>query len=384
MFAVPTAALLVMMLLPPLIGLARRIGLVDMPGGRKQHAGNVPLVGGLAIYGALVASLPLLAAEAARAALLFAILAGLVVASGVLDDACRLSARAKLALQGGIAVLAILCGGPTLAPDAIVFGGLAHGLVCKLASLVVYVGLMNAVNLLDGADGVAGGVGAVCLGGLVLLAAASGAALPVLPLVALGAVLGFLVYNMPMPWRRRPLVFLGDAGSMLIGFALAWFALALSRVAPHVPPAALAWLVGLPVLDMGRVALARIRHGASPFAAGRDHLHHLLLARGSTPLGTALAMAALALGFGAVGIAGALSGMSEASLLTALSVLALIYFALTERMSRATAARRPAPAIVPAPAVVPARLVPARLVAVAASPRPATAERRVPRLGRAA
>jgi UDP-GlcNAc:undecaprenyl-phosphate GlcNAc-1-phosphate transferase len=185
--------------------------------------------------------------------------------------------------------------------------------------------------------------------------------------VALGAVLGFLVYNMPMPWRRRPLVFLGDAGSMLIGFALAWFALELGRAAPDLPPAALAWLVGLPVLDMGRVALARIRRGESPFAAGRDHLHHLLLARGWTPLRTALTMAALALGLGAVGIAGAVAGIGEASLLAALSVLAILYIALSERMSRAIAPRRAAAAAV-------------RPISVLATPRPATAERRVPRL----
>jgi UDP-GlcNAc:undecaprenyl-phosphate GlcNAc-1-phosphate transferase len=191
--------------------------------------------------------------------------------------------------------------------------------------------------------------------------------------MALGAVLGFLVYNMPMPWRRRPLVFLGDAGSMLIGFALAWFALELSRAVPHLPPAALAWLVGLPVLDMGRVALARIRSGESPFVAGRDHLHHLLLARGWTPLRTALTMAALALGLGAVGVAGAVCGMGEASLLAALSLLAILYIALTGRMSRAVALRRPA-----------AMVMPARPIAVRDTPRPATAERRVPRLGRAA
>jgi len=349
MMTIPAAALAAMLLLLPLILLARRIGLVDAPGGRKRHVGNVPLVGGLAIYLSLVAIGASAGVIVSAPALLFAGLAGLAVAAGLIDDLWRLPAWAKLAWQFAIAMSAVICGGPALGEAGALFEpqlglhGIGLGAVGPLASVFAYVAIMNATNLLDGADGLAGGVGTVVLGAVLLLSQQGGLADAGLCALELGAVAGFLCFNLPLPWRRRPIVFLGDAGSMLIGFSLAWFSLDLHRSAPQFPAAAFLWLLALPVLDMARVACGRMLRGESPFTAGRDHLHHLLLDRG-LPAGTvALVMIGASAALAGVAVIAAERGASNAALLGALMLLCFAYAGSVVKLRGGAADLRHAP-----------------------------------------
>jgi UDP-GlcNAc:undecaprenyl-phosphate GlcNAc-1-phosphate transferase len=307
------AAILTVLIVPPLIYFARRFGLVDRPGGRKHHVGEVPLVGGLAIYAALAGVAALHWSNLGGDAERFTILAGAVVAAGLIDDWRGLRPFSKLALHFVIAGVAVFWGGNSIGDlgDIFGFGHLALGWASPLVSIVGYVVLMNAVNLIDGADGVAGAVTCIILVGLVVLVALAGAPPLGVPAAALGAILGFLLYNMPLPGRRRPIVFLGEAGSMLIGFTLGWALFEVRRSVPHLPPIALACMLALPVLDMAAVSVSRIAKGKSPFTPGRDHLHHLLLDHGISALGTALATAALALLFTAAAAASALLGVAD-------------------------------------------------------------------------
>jgi UDP-GlcNAc:undecaprenyl-phosphate/decaprenyl-phosphate GlcNAc-1-phosphate transferase len=324
----PAAAVMAVTLMPTLSAWARRVRLVDVPGGRKQHVGHVPLTGGIVIYLALLSIALAAGAFDSAPDLLFLTLAGIVVIAGMADDFWSLPAWTKLAWQFAIAGLAVGCGGPALGDAAALIGMFPAwalpAVTGPILSVLLYVALMNAVNLLDGADGVAAGTAAATLAGILIIALESGVAEPRLAPIALGAVLGFLYFNMPLARQCRAQVFLGDAGSMLIGFALAWFALDLHDAA-RVPPAAFVWLLGLPVLDMVRVALGRLRRGVSPFAAGREHLHHLLLAAGMTPLATALTMSGVALGFAAIAVGGAGLGLGNV-VLTLLFVLTSIAY----------------------------------------------------------
>jgi len=340
------AAFLTVLVIPLLIGIARRLGLVDRPGGRKHHAGEVPLVGGLAIFLSLATvlvfqsglllswGLLLQAGSGGSGVLIFGLLAAAAVIAGLVDDLSDLPPVGKLAIQFAIALLAVFWGGHALGDlgNIVGSGALVPGVAGPVLSVIGYVAMMNAVNLIDGADGVAGGVSCVILAGLIALAGAAGVAPPALAGIALGAILGFLAYNMPLPWRRRPMVFLGDAGSMLIGFALTWASLDLHQAAPALPPIMLAWVLAMPIVDMAAVAFSRLLRRKSPFTPGRDHLHHLMLDRGMPAFATALTVSGIALLFAGVGVAGAVFGLSEKLLFGLLLAVTVAYVLATHRL----------------------------------------------------
>ncbi|MGZ5584539.1 MAG: MraY family glycosyltransferase, partial [Usitatibacter sp.] len=121
-------------------------------------------------------------------------------------------------------------------------------------------------------------------------------------LIFCGAIAGFLLFNLRFPGQRQARVFLGDAGSLMIGFALGWFAIDLTQGEGRTfPPIAALWVLLLPIADCVSLMTRRLRSRRSPFVADSHHIHHYLLARGFThgqTLATLVAMSAL---FGAVG-----------------------------------------------------------------------------------
>jgi UDP-GlcNAc:undecaprenyl-phosphate GlcNAc-1-phosphate transferase len=147
------------------------------------------------------------------------------------------------------------------------------------------VGVINAFNMLDGLDGLAGGVALVAVGWLIVLCLTAPTLLQqgdisaLLALVA--AVAGFLAFNLRHPWQARARVFMGDAGSTMLGFVLSWFMVHLSQGdRAAMAPMTAVWILALPLMDTIAVMFRRIRAGRSPFAADRQHLHHLLLGYG--------------------------------------------------------------------------------------------------------
>src|SRR5207342_2834916 len=148
---------------------------------------------------------------------------------------------------------------------------------------------INALNMADGVDGLAGGQALVSLSlfmGFALYAGNYSAAERLLAVAA--AVIGFLCWNLRRPGLARARVFLGDAGSMLLGFAIAWTAVRLTQNPAHpVSPVLGPWTIALPLIDCVSLIFRRMRHGRSPFSADRDHLHHLLLDAGYRPAGIA-------------------------------------------------------------------------------------------------
>jgi len=189
------------------------------------------------------------------------------------------------------------------------------------------VGLINAVNMIDGIDGLCGGVVLVALAWFVAVAAAAtgyGTAVA-LPMLLGASLIGFLYFNLPHPWRSDTKVFMGDSGSTMLGFALAWFAIDLTyRQGTGVPPVAIAWVLALPVFDTIALTLRRALKGQSPLVSDREHLHHVFERAGFSKCGTCYAMVALSALMGAVGVGGWWLGVAEWVLwLGLLAVLAL-------------------------------------------------------------
>jgi UDP-GlcNAc:undecaprenyl-phosphate GlcNAc-1-phosphate transferase len=305
-------AMLVHLFVPAARWSARRYGLFDHPSWRRNQTEAVPCSGGLAIYVAiLVAGLVLVGtvgtpfAAKPLAALSIAGLAMIVL--GAVDDRFGLHAEKKLLGQIVVVSLPMASG---LLLDAIHvpgYGNLELGLLSGPVTLFWYLGFINSVNLIDGLDGLAGGIVALVLGALWTVVAPHDAVGALWILISLGAVLGFLRHNLS---SRR--IFLGDAGSMLLGLWLAGLTLGVRDEAPAAP-----WIVALamaiPVLDTATTILRRWHRGVSVFRADDEHLHHRLMRLGMT---SRRAVAVLLLVTVACAAVGAMAlGRTEAALL---------------------------------------------------------------------
>ncbi|MCC7258692.1 MAG: hypothetical protein IT486_10010 [Gammaproteobacteria bacterium] len=294
--------------------LAVGIGLVDVPDTRKTHQGPIPLVGGLAIFATVLAScsfVSLTGLSAFEPGMPSFLAAGVVlVGVGVVDDLVELSPLARFIAQI-TAGLAMIFGGGVVLDDlgAMSWSGevLALGLLAVPFSLFTTVGVINALNMCDGLDGLSGSLTLVSLVGFAVALALWGDGSDGNLLMVLGGgILGFLLFNMRLPGRARASIFLGDAGSMFLGFVLTWFAISLSQGPERViKPAAALWFIMVPIIDAVAMMLRRIVRGRSPFSADREHLHHIFLLAGFTVNETVATMALLA-GCGvAVGLASA-------------------------------------------------------------------------------
>jgi UDP-GlcNAc:undecaprenyl-phosphate GlcNAc-1-phosphate transferase len=334
-------------------GRAVRMGLMDVPKGRKIHDGAVPLTGGIAMFaGFLVPSVILSFSFDIHWGLVFGLM--MLVALGVADDLWDLDPRTKLCGQVAAALTMALVDGMLIAPGSL-FGGAAGGSPWITVPFTVFfmVGIINAFNMIDGLDGLAGGVATTALFWIVTAALLGGADGPVMePLLVLCATLGFLVFNIRHPWRKRAAVFMGDAGSMMLGGAVAFFAIGLAKGGAggaHPPLPAILWFFALPVFDTVSLIGRRLAAGASPLVGDRRHMHHLLLEAGLR-LEQATGVLIVASGLlGAVGFAGWQLGLPPIVLTAGLLVpfalhLAFVCFgwkALQRRIGRPAAASAP-------------------------------------------
>ncbi|HEX2844968.1 MAG TPA: MraY family glycosyltransferase [Chitinophagaceae bacterium] len=279
-----TAFIVTLLSIPPLIALINRYKLYDVPNARKLHQSPVPTMGGIAIAAGMGMSILLwlpLHAEPAQVAFLFAVMALLII--GVMDDLKDLSAKYKFAVQFAIAALIALSGVRITS-----FNGLFGIETLPLYSqyfftILAIAGITNAFNLVDGIDGLAGGLAFMSLITLGLFLNLSGDVNTALIAFALaGGVLAFLYFNFN-PAR----IFMGDTGSLVIGFIIAVLCIRLLQVntfADHpVLPNAPVFVLGIvlvPVFDTLRVFTLRTWRGGSPFMADRTHIHHLLTNNG--------------------------------------------------------------------------------------------------------
>ncbi|MCX7034400.1 MAG: MraY family glycosyltransferase [Arenimonas sp.] len=292
-------------LIPLALPLARRLGMVDHPGGRKQHDGAIPVVGGLVILISLALSYLLFEARLSTQLLTFVGGATLMVLVGQLDDLRDLHWFWRIAAQAAAALAMIFVAGvqATNLQDVLGFMGANVGLFAVPFTVFIVVGVINALNMADGVDGLAGTLSLVSLALFTGFALYSGDAAQAERLLALcAALVGFLLWNLRLPWQPRAKVFLGNGGSMLLGFAIAWTSVRLTQNPAHpVSPVLGPWTLALPLIDCVTLMFRRWRQGRSPFSADRNHMHHMLLDAGfsSTRVVVVLAGLSLLLGLGA-------------------------------------------------------------------------------------
>lgn len=308
-----------LILVPAFSKLGLRWGLLDYPGGRKQHAHAVPLVGGLAIMisGFIALSVGTLwGLHTGGFSWWFIGAIAVILIVGVCDDYFELSHRTKALLQIAVILPLIFVTNFKVTELGSIFGGGAVQLeyLAIPFTLICLIGYINAANMIDGLDGLAAGVAFISMVFLAVYAAMLhlfGWFTDVIAFAA--ATLGFLVYNLRTPWRRRAMAFLGDAGSLLLGLLVGWCAVRVAaQPGPHaVSPASVAWVLALPVMDTLVVMARRLGSGRSPFKPDRLHLHHVLVDLGLSPCQATWTLLALGSVYGLYGLVAHVFGVPD-------------------------------------------------------------------------
>ncbi|HSU28314.1 MAG TPA: MraY family glycosyltransferase [Chitinophagaceae bacterium] len=279
-----SAFIVTLLIIPPIISIVKKLGLFDHPGDHKIHSTPIPTLGGIAIIAGMMSALFMwfpFSSDGIQFSFFFSVGALLVV--GILDDLRGLTARHKFVVQCGLAAVIALTGTRIISFEGL-FGINELPLFAQYSiTMLAIVGITNAFNLIDGIDGLAGGLGFMSLAVLGTYLSITGDMSYALIAFALaGGILAFLFFNFN-PAR----IFMGDTGSLVLGFVIAVLCIRLLQVnlfaakpvLQHAPVFVLG-IVLIPVFDTMRVFAVRIWSGHSPFMADKNHIHHLLTRTG--------------------------------------------------------------------------------------------------------
>ncbi|EEY46454.1 UDP-N-acetylglucosamine--undecaprenyl-phosphate N-acetylglucosaminephosphotransferase [Vibrio mimicus] len=310
---------------------ANKIGLIDKPNDRKLHQGSIPLVGGISICLSLVYFLfnnPTIIPNSQ----LYSSSVILLVTLGALDDKYDLNFKIRIFIQAALSIAMMMIGGIELHTIGNVFGlgEVKLGWAGYLITILAVVGVINAFNMVDGIDGLLGALSIVTFGGLGLMLLYDGQnQLAYLCLVIIVIIFPYILLNLGLLGRKRK-VFMGDAGSMLIGFTVIWFLLLSSQngKTPPLRPVTALWLIALPLMDMAAIVMRRVRRGDSPFKPDREHLHHIFQRVGLSSSQTVAIISLISIGFATWGILGEIYNISEAFMFYSFMACFIIYATL--------------------------------------------------------
>jgi UDP-GlcNAc:undecaprenyl-phosphate GlcNAc-1-phosphate transferase len=294
--------------------LAQKVGLVDKPNARKKHLGEVPLVGGISVYIGVCVFLTYSAPSVPNSTLYLICITSLIVI-GIADDRWDISYKLRLLVQTALALSMIYGAELSLKTVGNLFGegDIVLGWVSYLLTVFAVIGAINAFNMVDGIDGLLGGLSIVTFGSLSFVLYLAGAPkLGFFCLVIIASVIPYVVMNLGLLGRKRR-VFMGDAGSMLIGFSVIWILLSATQEAEYrvMRPVTALWLIAVPLMDMAAIMFRRVRRGDSPFKPDREHLHHIFQRLGFTSRQTLVIICGIALFYASIGIVGEITKVAE-------------------------------------------------------------------------
>lgn len=334
--AMAVAALLSWAVMPLGIRLAWAIGWLDQPAARKLHTDATAVLGGAVVFVCAVTAWGLTLSRVPHSPAdweAWYLLAGaaLILLVGLWDDRFGMQPGVKMLGQAAAASMLIAAG---LVPDF----GLPVGIEAAI-TMVAMVALMNAVNFLDNMNGMVGGLSAIALTGFAWTSMERGAdGVAAAQLALAGACIGFLPHNFP-----KARIFLGDAGSLVLGYSLGASALmTMQGAAPGWGRAGAPLMLAYPAFDMIFVVLTRMRDGRPVSQGGRDHTNHRLASVLQCPIRTVLLMWGVGAVLCAAGISTLRLNRAEPTLLLwGLSTMLLLWSGL--RLSSVPIAPRPEP-----------------------------------------
>lgn len=330
-----------LVLIRTLIPVSIKWGLVDIASGHKTHKHDTPLVGGIAMFLGLVFSCYLmLALDAGYVNAPLVLGTAMLAFIGLIDDKHQLSVKVRFIVQIIAAYTVATWGGATLTDMGYLFSSselFVLGAFAIPVTVFAIVGVINAMNMTDGVDGLAG---MLALSSFTLIGIATfvaGLEQHSLTLFCITATIaGFLMFNLRTFGRKHAKIFMGDTGSTVLGLIMASFLISLSQGEERaISPVTALWIFAIPLFDTITVMLRRIWMGASPFHPDRTHLHHLFANAGFTVNQTVGTLAALQFILGSIGLACFYAGVAESLMFACFIMICVTMFSILLTPSQA-------------------------------------------------
>jgi len=320
-----------------LIPVATKIGWVDHPGERKVHESKTPTIGGAAVFVALIAAYFMARTtgavpDFATVPFFLILLQGgaVLFLVGLLDDLVELNALLRLFLQLAVCLAIMHFTGVQLHDFGRLFSSEVVALGWLAGSITIFsaLGVINSFNLIDGMDGLSGAMFLITAAGMAGFAALAGqTAIFWFLLLAMAAVLGFLVLNARLPWNDKARVFLGDSGSLMLGLLLAWCLIKLGSGPDRAfMPMTAVWLFAVPLLDTTTLIWRRWGEGRSAFSADQNHLHHAFLRAGYSVGAAWTAMVGFSLALAGIGVGFEFSALPDYLSFYSFMLIAFVYY----------------------------------------------------------
>ncbi|TLX45308.1 undecaprenyl-phosphate alpha-N-acetylglucosaminyl 1-phosphate transferase [Pseudoalteromonas phenolica] len=306
--------------------IAVKVGLVDIPNQRKKHAGAIPLIGGLAIFISIaITSILFFSSNTQIFVYLFSAMTLLIL--GVLDDKNDLSVTIRLITQCGVSIFIFLAADMYLTTFGNILGfEVTLGKFGVLITVLSVIAAINAFNMVDGIDGLAGMLSLNTFLFISVTFLLAGSEWLFLSSIFIAAIIAFLMFNLRWPSKKLGKVFMGDAGSMVIGFTVIWLLLVGvdENVSAFRPVLAL-YLIAIPLMDMVAIMIRRIKKGTSPFKPDREHLHHIFERAGQSRRRALVTISIVAFIIAAIGLCMELLGVDEWKMFLVFCLLFMVY-----------------------------------------------------------
>lgn len=315
-----------LILVPVAKKLATYIGALDIPNKRKIHKVPIPRMGGLAIYGAFIVGY-MLYGEITTQMLSILIGSFIILLIGIFDDIKPIKARYKFLVQIIAALIVVIYG--QIYFNQITFLGVHlqfNQIVSYILSTFFIVAISNAINLIDGLDGLAGGISTIYFLTISIIAIVlnkMGGLDIILSLIMLGSTLGFLVFNFP-PAK----IFMGDSGSLFLGFMISIIALLGFKVATLTSLVIPITILAIPIFDTVLAIFRRLLKGESIGTPDKEHFHHQLLKLRFSPRVSILIIYLISIIFSAISILYVIGNNKEAIILYVMVMLLIIFVVL--------------------------------------------------------
>ena len=307
---------------------AKIIGLVDKPSCRKTHCGIIPLTGGLSIF-CSISVISYLHGDLFGLCYPWYSSSIILITVALLDDLYDLNPIIRLFAQTIATLIMVKWGGVYIVElgDLFGFGDIKLNGLSIPFTLFCVVGVINSINMIDGIDGLAGGIVLGVLFFYGILTFFAGSDMLFLFIFSLFcSVLAFMYFNVCTAWRYQGKVFLGDTGSMMLGFSLSWISISLSDTRNHLlQPMAAVWILGVPLMDTISIMLRRISKKQNPFTADREHIHHVLLRAGFNQSQTVIIIISISLIMGSVGLIGSYINIPSYIMFYAFIIVFIVY-----------------------------------------------------------
>ncbi|KMJ45638.1 UDP-phosphate N-acetylglucosaminyl 1-phosphate transferase [Xenorhabdus khoisanae] len=307
---------------------AKKIGLVDKPNYRKRHHGLIPLVGGISVFFSVCFAF-VITKEFIPHKWLYLACAGVLVFIGALDDRFDISVKIRATIQALVGIGMMHFAGLKLESLGNTFGPweMTLGPFSYVVTLFAVWAAINAFNMVDGIDGLLGGLSCVSFGALGIMLYENGnTALAFWCFTFIAGILPYIFLNLGLVGKRFK-VFMGDAGSTLIGFTIIWLLTTTTQgESPSIRPVTALWIIAIPLMDMVAIMYRRLRKGMSPFSPDRQHIHHLIMRAGFTSRQAFILITLAAVLLASVGIIGERLSFVPEWVMLALFLLAFVLY----------------------------------------------------------